>query len=122
LWVAQIAVAGILGMAAFAKLFAFTAEGSLPLAEALGVGRGVITTMGLYEVVTVLLILLPRTRAIGAIFAVFNMLGALGAHFTVIGFSGNPAADMWPLAFVVLALAGFVAVARRNELPSLGGR
>ncbi len=71
---------------------------------------------------TVALILIPKTRAIGALFAVGTMLGALGSHATKIGWSGNAAAESWPLALVVLAAAGFVLFVRRRELPVVGGR
>jgi len=117
LWSAQLLVAGILGMAAFGKFFAYTPDGSQALAEALGVGRGVITGIGLFELAAVILILVPRRHALGAVLAVGNMLGALFAHATRIGFSGNPVAEMWPMALVVLIAASFVLFARRGELP-----
>jgi hypothetical protein len=40
------------------------------------------------------------------------MGGALFTHATKIGWSGNPAAKMWPLALVALAAASSVAVFR----------
>jgi hypothetical protein len=122
LWVSQIAVAGVLGMMAFVKFFNFTPEGSMALAEAMGVGRGVITMIGLVEAAVVVLVLMPRTHAIGALLGIGTMLGALFTHATKIGFSGNAAAEMWPMALVILALSGFVAVARRGELPLIGDR
>ena len=60
LWIGQLAVAGILGMMAFMKFFNYTPEGSMALADAMGVGRGVITMIGLVEVTVLFLILLPR--------------------------------------------------------------
>ena len=120
LWIAQLGVAGILGMGAFVKLLNYTPEGSMVLAQALGVGRGVITAIGLVEVLAVVLILVPRTRALGALLAVGQMLGALLSHATVIGFSGNAAAEMWPMAIGVLFAASFVLVMRRRELPLIG--
>ncbi len=108
LWIGQLAVAGILGMMAFAKFFNYTPEGSMALADAMGVGRGVITVIGLVEATAVFLILLPRGRAVGALLGMLTMLGALFTHATTIGWSGNAAADMWPLALVVLAASSFV--------------
>jgi uncharacterized membrane protein YphA (DoxX/SURF4 family) len=122
LWIGQLAVAGILGMMAFVKFFNYTPEGSMALAQALDVGRGVITLIGLVETAAVALIVIPRTRALGALLAVFTMLGALFSHATKIGWSGNAAAEMWPLALVVLAAASFVLIVRRNELPLGSGR
>ncbi len=120
LWIGQLAVAGILGMMAFMKFFNYTPEGSKALADAMGVGRGVITMIGLVETAAFVLVLIPRGHAIGALLAVFTMLGALLAHATKIGWSGNAAAEMWPMAIVVLAVASFVLFVRRKELPVVG--
>ncbi len=117
LWVGQVGAAAIFAMAAFAKLFNFTDSGSKPLADALGVGRGAIASLGVIELAAVILLLVPKTRAIGALLGVGLMLGALGSHAAVIGFAGNPAAEMWPLALVALALSALVLVLRRGELP-----
>ncbi len=120
LWIGQLAVAGILGMSAFMKFFNYTEEGSKALADAMGVGRGAITMIGVVETAALLLILIPRAHAIGALLAVFTMLGALFTHATKIGWSGNAAAESWPLAIVVLAVASFVLIIRRAELPFVG--
>ena len=113
LWAAQLLVAGVLGMAAFSKFFVYTPDGSMALAEAMGVGRGMITLIGLVELSAAALILIPRRHTLGASLAVLTMGGALLTHVTKIGFSGNAAAEMWPLALVVLAAGSFVLVGRR---------
>jgi uncharacterized membrane protein YphA (DoxX/SURF4 family) len=115
LWIAQLVVAGILGMAAFGKFFMYMPEGSMALAEALGVGRGVVTAIGLVELMAAVLILIPRRHLYGALLAAAAMGGALFSHTTKIGWSGNAAAEMWPMALVVLAAAIFVAVGRRRR-------
>jgi hypothetical protein len=120
LWVAQLGVAGILGMMAFVKFFNYTPEGSMALATALGVGRGVVTLIGLVEAAAVITILTPRLHAVGALLGVATALGALFSHATIIGFSGSPVAEMWVMALVVLAASGFVLVSRRKELPVVG--
>ncbi len=120
LWSGQFAVAGILGMMAFVKFFNYTPEGSMALANAMGVGRGVITMIGALEAAVVFLMLLPRGRAVGALLGVFTMFGALFTHATKIGWSGNAAAEMWPLAIAVLVAASFVLIGRRRELPIVG--
>ena len=120
LWTAQLAVAGILGMMAFVKFFNFTPEGSMVLATALGVGRGVVTLIGLFELAAVVTILLPRLHAVGGLLAAATASGALFAHATKIGFSGNAAAEMWPLALVVLGASAFVLITRLRELPIVG--
>jgi len=113
LWVGQLLVAGILGLAAFGKFFMYTPDGSMALAEALGVGRGVITAIGLAELAAAVLILIPRRHTLGALLAALTMAGALFSHATKIGWSGTAAAEMWPLALVVLAAAVSVIIGRR---------
>ena len=120
IWAGRLVVAGILGMGAFMKFFNYTDEGSKALADALGVGRGAVTGIGVVETLAVILILLPWRPAVGALLAVGTMLGALLSHATILGFSGNPAAESWPLAIVVLAAASLVVVLRRRELPLIG--
>jgi hypothetical protein len=115
LWTAQLLVAGILGMMAFTKFFVYTPDGSMVLAEAMGVGRGVITLIGLVELSAAALILIPRRHTLGALLAAATMGGALFTHATKIGWSGNAAAEMWPMALVVLAAASFVIAGRRTR-------
>ena len=99
-------------MGAFTKFFMFTPDGSMALAEAMGVGRGVILLIGLVELSAATLILIPRRYMIGALLAAATMGGALFIHATKIGWSRNATAEMWPLALVALAAASFVAVFR----------
>jgi len=112
LWTAQLLVAGILGMMAFTKFFAYTPDGSMVLADAMGVGRGVITLIGLVELSAAALILIPRRYTFGALLAAATMGGALLTHATKIGWSGNAAAEMWPMALLVLGAASFVIIGR----------
>jgi len=109
-WIGQLAVAGILGMGAITKFFMYTPDGSMALAEALGVGRGVIVLIGLFELTAAALILIPRRHMYGALLAAATMGGALFSHATRIGWSGNAAAEMWPLALVAFAAASSIAV------------
>ena len=120
LWLAQLAVAGILGMMAMVKFFNYTPEGSMALAQALGVGRGVITLIGLFEAAAVIAILTPRLHAVGGLLGTLTAAGALFSHITVIGFSGSAVAEMWSMALVVLAASLFVLIGRRRELPFVG--
>jgi len=112
LWIAQFAVAGILGIGAFTKFFMYTPDGSMALADAMGVGRGVILLIGLVELVAATLILIPRRHMLGALLAAATMGGALFTHATKIGWSGNAAAEMWPLALIAFAAASSVVVVR----------
>ena len=112
LWVAQLAVAGILGMGAFTKFFMYTPDGSMALADAMGVGRGVILMIGLIELTAATLILIPRRQMLGGLLAAATMGGALFTHATKIGWSGNAVAEMWTLALIAFAAASWVVVVR----------
>jgi MYXO-CTERM domain-containing protein len=75
---------------------------------------------GFFEVVAVLLLLLPATSVFGGLLAAGLMSGALLAHLTVLGVA--PGGD--PTLFV-MALASFVAALalvwrRRRQIPVLG--
>jgi len=111
-WIAQLAVAGILDMGAFTKFFMYTPDGSMALADAMGVGRGTIVAIGLVELAAATLILIPRLHLLGGLLAVATMGAALFTHATKIGWSGNAAAEMWPLALIALVAAATVVVLR----------
>ena len=111
-WIPQLAVAGILGMGAFTKFFMYTPDGSMVLAEAMGVGRGVIVLIGLVELLAATLIVIPGKHLFGGLLAVATMGGALFTHATTIGWSGNAAAEMWPLALIAFVAASSVVVFR----------
>jgi len=114
-WIAQIVAAGILAMGAFPKLFAYE-QGPVNLAEALGVGRGMITIISIVELAAVALLLIPRLHVYGGLLAGATMAGALVSHVTHLGFTGTPG-NMWPLAAVALVASLAVIVLRRRELP-----
>jgi hypothetical protein len=117
LWTGQAIAGAILGLGALVKFFNYTPEGSMALATALGVGRGTVTAIGAIELLAAALVLVPRTRVWGALLAGGTMAGALFSHATQIGWSGDAAADMWPLAIIGLAASGGALYASRKELP-----
>ena len=118
-WIAQILAAAILGQSLF---FKFTgAPEAVHLFTALGVEPWGRFTVGAIELITVLLLLVPRTAALGAIVAIGLMVGAIGSHLTIIGvnFQGD-GGTLFAMAWIVLAASFTVAVIRRRELP-VGG-
>ena len=64
--------------------------------------------IGFVEITAATLILIPRLRSIGGLLAIGTMGGALFTHATKIGWSGNAAAEMWPLALIALVAASSV--------------
>ena len=124
-WILRIAAAGILVMAGLAKLTSnpdsvkvFVTLGAEPL------GR---FGLGIAEVLVAVLILISRTRLIGAAASAVLMVGAIGSHATKLGWAieladGSRDPSMAVLAFVLLgASVGLIAL-HRDELPDIGSR
>jgi uncharacterized membrane protein YphA (DoxX/SURF4 family) len=118
-WVAQITAAVILGQSLFFKLTG--APEAVQLFTALGVEPWGRLAVGAVELVTVVLLLVPRTAAFGAIVALGLMVGAIGSHLTVLGIDlhGDGGA-LFAMAWIVLAASLTVAILRRREIPVVG--
>ena len=118
-WIAQITAAVILGQSLFFKLTG--APEAVQLFTALGVEPWGRLTVGAVELVTVVLLLVPRTSAFGAIVALGLMIGAIGSHLTVLGIDlqGDGGA-LFAMAWIVLAASLTVAILRRREIPVVG--
>ena len=82
LWIAQIAVAAILAQTLFFK-FTYAPETQVIFAH-LG-GRPVATAVGIVELVCVVLLLAPRTAALGALLTLMTISGAIVLHLTSLG-------------------------------------
>lgn len=119
-WVSRLIASGILLMGAMPKFVAYHTTPE-KLAGALGIGRAGVTAIGVVEVASVILMLVPRTAAIGATLACFVMLGALTAHATRLGWTGETG-QMWPMAAIALAAAAATVYLRREQLAGLAKR
>ena len=76
--------------------------------------------IGSIELVAALLLVSPQA-AIGALLAVGVMLGAIIAHFTVLGMNvGGDGGLRVMLLTVVFATSASVLIARRRDLPIVG--
>jgi putative oxidoreductase len=113
LWVVQ-------GLLAFA--FVGASSGKLlgkpemvGLYEVIGIGQWFRYVTGLVELAGAVLILIPKTRVIGAGLLAGTMLGAIATHLFVL--HSPPTAPA-----VLLALVSFVLWGRRAELAKLLGR
>lgn len=115
-WALQLLVAFLLGQTLF---FKFTgAPESVALFEALGaepLGR---FGTGAAELVAVILLLVPRTAALGGLLGMGLMTGAIGAHLFRLGVvwqdDGGVLFGMAVTAFLASATIVFL---RRSELP-----
>lgn len=118
-WACQIIAAVILGQTLFFKftgapesVYIFTTLGAEPWGR---VGSGVM------ELVAVVLLLNPKTPAIGAGLAVGLMGGAIGAHLTKLGIDvQGDGGTLFGLAVTTLVCSVVVILIRRRELPIVG--
>ncbi|MHA7814314.1 MAG: DoxX family protein [Phycisphaerales bacterium] len=131
-WVLQIIAAVILGQTLF---FKFTgAEETRALFEVLGAEPAGRYATAVMELVAVVLLLIPRTAAVGGVVSLGVISGAIMAHLTKLGISidaaalGNPGLEalegpsLFVMAVVVFVSSLGVVVIRRTQLPVIGSR
>jgi hypothetical protein len=120
-WVGQITAAVILGQTLF---FKFTgAPESKYIFTTLGIEPWGRIGTGILELITVVLLLSPRTAVLGAVLAIGLMGGAIMSHLTRLGIQvQGDHGLLFKLALTVLFAALAVLVIRRRELPVVGER
>ncbi|MFK7789509.1 MAG: DoxX family protein [Phycisphaeraceae bacterium] len=112
-WIGSVGVAALFG---FTGIFKLTGNPDAQATfEQIG-GPAMMVFTGVVELVIAVLILLPKTRAIGSISAMGVMAGAIASHLT--GMVPND--DMLPLAVILFAASAVVAFLHRAELPMVG--
>jgi hypothetical protein len=120
-WTCQIVAAAILGQTLFFKFtgapearYIFTTLGVEPWGR---IGTGVL------ELITVALLLYPRTSVFGAVLALGLMGGAILSHLTRLGIEvQGDHGLLFKLALTTLTAAAVVLVLRRRDLPIIGPR
>src|SRR5581483_10578410 len=123
-WVAQLGVAAVLAQTLFFK-FTYAPETQIIFAER--GGRPAATLVGLVELVCVILLLIPRTAALGAALALLTISGAIFTHLTSLGIAvTDPTTGegdgglLFGLA-VAVAVGSVVVLAHRwRQLPLVG--
>jgi len=120
-WVCQIIAAIILGQTLF---FKFTgAPESKYIFSTLGIEPWGRIGTGVLELITVILLLNPRTPVLGAVLAIGLMGGAIMSHLTRLGIEvQGDHGLLFKLALTVLVAAVAVLIIRRRELPVIGER
>ena len=114
-WAAQIISAIILAQTLFFKFTA--APESVALFTKLGVEPFGRIGAGVMELITAILLLIPRKAWIGAIFGIMTMGGAIMAHLTVIGIESNgDGGELFFLALVTLTCCLTVAYIRKSDI------
>ncbi|MCB0290812.1 MAG: DoxX family protein [Calditrichaeota bacterium] len=124
-WLLRLVAAAILLQTLF---FKFTgAEESVKIFSALGVEPWGRIGTGMMELLAAVLLLVPRTAAIGALFSLGVIGGALVSHLTVLGIflekvGVNDGGTLFFLAVVVFLASLSVLYLHRREIPVLGMR
>jgi uncharacterized membrane protein YphA (DoxX/SURF4 family) len=114
-WTAQIIAAIILAQTLFFKFTA--APESVALFTKLGVEPFGRYGAGIMELITVILLLIPRKAWMGAIFGILTMGGAIMAHLTVLGIESNgDGGELFFLALITLTCCLTVAYIRKSDI------
>ncbi len=120
-WIARISAAAIYLQTLYFKfsgapesVYIFSALGAEP------VGR---IGSGAAELIVAILLLLPRTAALGGVFSLGLISGALGAHLFVLGIEvQGDGGLLFGLAAIIAVLSALVIWLHRRELPLIGDR
>lgn len=120
-WMAQIVAALIMGQTLFFKfsgapepIALFTQLGAEPWGR---IGTGVL------ELIAVILLLTPRSAALGGLLGMGLMVGAVGAHLTKLGIVfQDDGGTLFSMALITLLASTLVTFIRRRQLPIIGQR
>ncbi len=120
-WALQLVVVAILFQTLF---FKFTgAEESRYIFGKLGLEPWGRIASGVAELIAVVLLLYPRTTAMGALLSLGVISGAILSHLTKLGIVvKNDGGLLFVLALVVFAGSAAILVIRRAQLPLVGMR
>ncbi|MGH7243580.1 MAG: DoxX family protein [Phycisphaerales bacterium] len=120
-WILQFVVAAILFQTLF---FKFTgAEESKYIFRTLGMEPFGRIASGIAELVAVVLLLAPRTVALGAILALGVISGAIVSHLTKLGIIvQNDGGLLFALAIIVFVGSLAILTIRRSQIPLVGNR
>jgi hypothetical protein len=114
-WVLRLTVAAILLQTLY---FKFTAHpDSVHIFSALGVEPWGRIGLGIIELITALLILLPNTKIIGMIISLGIICGAVFSHILVLGVNvSNDGGGLFALAIVVLVASTLYLIINKVEV------
>lgn len=120
-WIARIVVAFILIQTIF---FKFTgAPESVYIFKQMGIEPYGRIGSGIVELIAGILLLITRTRAIGALLAFGTITGALISHFTVLGIEVNGDGGLlFAMAVVVFLFSLLLLIFHKEELPIIGDK
>ena len=116
-WVLRLTVAVVLLQTLY---FKFTAHpDSVHIFSALGVEPWGRIGLGIIELITAILILLPKTQIIGMTISLGIILGAVFSHLLVLGINvSNDGGGLFTLAIIVLISSTIFLIMNKTELIS----
>lgn len=114
-WLLKLTVAIILLQTLY---FKFTAHpDSVHIFSALGVEPWGRITLGIIELITAFLILIPKTQVYGMLISLGIILGAVFSHFLVLGIAvANDGGGLFILAIIVLIAATTYLFLHKNDV------
>ena len=117
-WVLRLTVAIILLQTLY---FKFTAlPDSVHIFSVLGLEPWGRISLGIVELITAILILIPKTKIIGMINSLGIILGAIFSHLLVLGVNvGNDGGSLFTLAIIVLIASTLFLVIHKTEVLTL---
>jgi hypothetical protein len=121
LWSLRLIAAVILLQTLFFKfsgapesVYIFTKVGAEPYGR---IGSGIV------ELIAAVLLLIPRTSAIGAVIALGTMAGAIVSHLTILGIEvQGDGGLLFALALTVFVSCAVVAFVERKNIPVIGAK
>lgn len=120
-WIGQLVAAVILGQTLYFKFSG--APEAVWLFTELGVEPWGRVGLGVVELIAVVLLLVPKTAAVGAALSVNLMFGALFTHLVLVGIEvQGDGGLLFSLAIVALIASSVALFVRRAELPVIGHR
>ncbi len=101
--------------------FKFTAHpDSVHIFTALGVEPWGRITLGVIELVTAMLILIPRTQVLGMLISIGIIIGAIGSHLLVLGINvSDDGGKVFALAIVVFIASAIYLMMHIEEVKSI---
>jgi hypothetical protein len=118
-WVLQLVTAAVLGQTLFFKFTA--APESVYIFTTLGLEPWGRIGSGLAELVAVVLLLVPRTIALGALLSLGVITGAIFSHLTKLGLVvQDDGGLLFALALVVFVASFLILALRRAQIPVVG--
>lgn len=101
--------------------FKFTgAEESIYIFTTLGIEPYGRIGSGIVELITSILILIPRTTLLGALLGIGTMIGAIFSHLFVLGIVvKNDGGELFILAIITLLCCTILIIQNRNKIPDL---